>query len=434
MNAMHIAGTIIYIFIFIVVYILLILELDKKWRLSLAGALSAIFVAHVFGLFPAEKMGEFLGHNLATILTLFGLMAFSQLLRVSGVLQFVSIKMVKSQLGKYNPRRLFLLMGMLAFFSTLALTNLVSVYIILSMVILLIGPLGLELLPWAMVITHIVSVGGCSSLLGSVPAILTGEAAGISFVEFLIYNIVPGLLSSYVFILYIYYLSHEQIPSTLPVRKEILEEIDPWMLVPEKRYFWISAASILAIIIILVLQPVFQLTLEYVLLAIVVILTYYAPVSFEEIWASIDYDLLIFICGIFILVGGLEEIGIIPLFAKGLAYISGDPKIAIWIFGLLVFVLSMVIENNALTVMMLPVAPVIAEILNYNKLPFYFALLWGVQTGGTAFILGDPANFVTLSLLEHEGIKVTSKEFIKFSMLPAVISMIIALTWISLIF
>lgn len=426
-------GVALYILVFVGTYVLVALEVRPKYQLALTGAIVAVVIGHLFGLFSAAEFTHIIAHNLHALIAFFSLLLLAEEFRVSGLFQWLALKLTKSRLTAYSPKRLYFLLSLLTFFVTLCLTNIVGVVVMLILTLPLLVSLGVRPVAYALAITHIVSMAGASSMLGSLPALLAAMDCNISFVEYLAYASPAGLIATLIFAVYIYYLERDILPETFPVRREVIEEIVPEALIPNPFYFKLALGCLVTMITLLVIQPLIGIPVEYILLATAVVLTWNCPLEFSEIWRSLDYDLLLFVFGVFVLVGGLEKTGALSQFARGLVSLTRDPRLIAVLLGFLTFALSMIVENVSLTIMLLPVCREITRMLGIRGLQIYMAMVWGVQVGGTCFILGDPANFVTLSLLSREGIRIDAKEFLRYSFIPGVLAISVVLAWTALV-
>ena len=160
---------------------------------------------------------------------------------------------------------------------------------------------------------------------------------------------------------------------------------------------------------------------------------------------EIDYYTIALLCGLFVVIGGISEAGIIDLIGTTLAKLSGDGgrgsifliySIIVWMSVLL----SAFIDNIPYTATMLPVVAVITEQLSaaggisISPNLMYFGLLVGATLGGNLTPIGASANIAGVGILRKEGYEVTSPTFMKYSVpftLSAVISgyVLIWLIW-----
>jgi Na+/H+ antiporter NhaD/arsenite permease-like protein len=136
----------------------------------------------------------------------------------------------------------------------------------------------------------------------------------------------------------------------------------------------------------------------------------------KEALKSIDYFTLFLLSGLFIVIAGISEAGVVDAIAQLFVNISGGNLIAM--YSLLVWasvLLSAFIDNIPYIATMLPVVTGIAAILNVDPTLLYFVLLTGATLGGNLTPIGASANITGLGILRKEGYEVSAGQFMKIS-------------------
>lgn len=148
---------------------------------------------------------------------------------------------------------------------------------------------------------------------------------------------------------------------------------------------------------------------------------------------EIDYFTLLLLAGLFVVVAGITEAGVVDAIAELFIQISGDN--IFMIYTLLVFasvIFSAFIDNIPYVATMLPVASGISTLLNIDSTILYFGLLVGATLGGNLTPIGASANITSLGILRKEGYEVSAAHFIKIS-IPFTLSAVLSgyiLTWL----
>jgi len=148
--------------------------------------------------------------------------------------------------------------------------------------------------------------------------------------------------------------------------------------------------------------------------------------SLKSCVKEIDYYTLALLAGLFIVIGGISNAGIIDMIGKAMASIggSGSRGSIFLVYSIIVWMsvlLSAFIDNIPYTATMLPVVAVIAQHLSQaggvtvNPNLFYFGLLVGATLGGNLTPIGASANITGLGILRKNGYEVTSSQFMKYS-------------------
>lgn len=142
-----------------------------------------------------------------------------------------------------------------------------------------------------------------------------------------------------------------------------------------------------------------------------------------------DWNSFFFIIGIFIVIGAIEATGILGDLAGGIAGLSfNNPIISLAILTWLSVALSSFIDNVPYAVLMLPVAKSVAASLGMGNFafPLMYGVLIGTGIGGNITPVGATANVFATGLLEKRGHKVRFKDFLKISLAPTIMSVLIA--------
>jgi Na+/H+ antiporter NhaD/arsenite permease-like protein len=136
---------------------------------------------------------------------------------------------------------------------------------------------------------------------------------------------------------------------------------------------------------------------------------------FKEAAKEIDYQTLLLLIGLFIVIAGIENMGVIADIGEFIAGLSDNPFI---IYTILVWgsvLISAFIDNIPYVATMLPVVTIIALKLDLDPTVFYFGLLSGATLGGNLSPIGASANITGLGILRKEGYEVSAPTFMKIS-------------------
>lgn len=150
---------------------------------------------------------------------------------------------------------------------------------------------------------------------------------------------------------------------------------------------------------------------------------------------EIDYLTILLLAGLFVVVGGITEAGIIDDISNIFVRMSGNNVFAAYSLIVWASVLfSAFIDNIPYVATMLPVASGIAGILNIEPYVLYFGLLIGATLGGNLTPIGASANITAVGILRKEGYEVSAGNFMKISIpftLAAVITgyLLVWLIW-----
>lgn len=268
--------------------------------------------------------------------------------------------------------------------------------------------------PEPLIITQaiLVNMGGTFFTISSIPNILIVGASGITFIEFFL-NVGVISIILYLFTVGLFYLKYQH---TLQIPKDniaILKELSPTIMISNKSLL-VKSSSILGLVLILFfIIPSSILPLDIIALSGALILLIISWEDMDRIISEIDISLLIYLMGIFIMVGSLEYTNILEIIGGLIVRISGGNILAsilliLWISGLL----SANIDSIPITKVLIPTISTITNgyTEDYRKLANY-ALVMGANWGDNFTPMGD--NMLVMNIAKKYKHPVRFKEFFK---------------------
>ena len=138
--------------------------------------------------------------------------------------------------------------------------------------------------------------------------------------------------------------------------------------------------------------------------------------TFARTLKEIDYFTLLLLAGLFIVIAGITEAGVVDEIAKLFVRISGNNLFAI--YSLLVWasvLFSAFIDNIPYVATMLPVTAGIASLMGVDPTILFFGLLSGATLGGNLTPIGASANITALGILRKNGYEASNWAFMKIS-------------------
>jgi Na+/H+ antiporter NhaD/arsenite permease-like protein len=142
-------------------------------------------------------------------------------------------------------------------------------------------------------------------------------------------------------------------------------------------------------------------------------------ISGKRAWSMMkefDWNTVIFLIGVFIIVAAAEEVGLLADFAGWLGHsILGSSAVYLAVFIWVSVLLSSFVDNVPYTVLMIPVCTEVARILGVNAFPLYFGMLIGTGVGGNITPVGATANVIACGMLEKRGYRVRLSEYMSIS-------------------
>jgi len=414
------------IVLFIVTYILLLSV--PKYRAQIAVLSASIFI--VLGIMPLNKVLGTINWNV--IFMIAGTMGIVSLFIDSKMPALLAdIIISKTPNVKWAIISLSLFAGFISAF----VDNVATVIMVAPIALTICKKLGIS--PVASIISIAVSsnLQGAATLVGDTTSILLGTHANMNFFDFFVFQGKPslffivqfGALVSTFVLLWIFR-NEKQLVDT--DEKTVVTDYFPSVLL----------VSMIVLLIIASFLPNMPSTINgiicMILFVVGIIRVYFIRHDMEfigSVFKDIDYITLILLAGLFLVVGGVTEVGVIDDISKIFVNISGDNIFVIYtiLVWFSVFV-SAFIDNIIYVATMLPVVGGIAALLGTDPYLLYFGLIIGATLGGNLTPIGASANIAGIGILNKQGYEVSTKEFTRIGVpftLAAVISGYI-LTWV----
>jgi Na+/H+ antiporter NhaD/arsenite permease-like protein len=422
--------------IFLGVLLLIAFEHLHSTTAALAG-LSAIFIiSYVGGLFNSdffifsfERGITYI--NWEVIFLVMGMMIIVAIIEATGIFQWMAFQSYRLSRGRTWLLVIILIIvtavasALLDNFTTMLLMTPISLQVALA--------IGIN--PLALIIPEILAsnVGGISTLVGTPTNILIGAHAKISFTDFLV-NQTGGVIIALV-VLTAYILFHyrkefrKQESSISPALYKKLEENarleDPNSLMKAGIVF------ILVLVGFILGEQVHLNPAVPAMIGATALLIWLKP-DVHQMIIAVDWTTLVFFMALFVVVGAIQEVGLLGYVASGMSRIIGDNLIlAIFMIIFGVGTLSTVIANIPLAASMLPIVDFLSgTIPGANSKVLYYALSMGAAMGGNGTLIGGEANLVTAGITEQANTPITFKEFIKVGLPVTFLTLIVGFIWL----
>ena len=290
--------------------------------------------------------------------------------------------------------------------------------------VLMVAPVGLAVskklktnpIPVIIAIAVSSNLQGAATLVGDTTSILLGGYANMSFNDFFVFMGKPGIALSVEIgaamtipvLLFLFRKSKE------PVHAEITTKVTDY----------IPSLLMIGVIVTLIIASQFenkpQLTNGLICMSYAVIGIIYRAVRekscdvVKRAIQAIDFNTLLLLIGLFIVIAGITEAGVIDAIADLFVKLGGSSVFVMYTMIVLVsVVISAFVDNIPYVATMLPVVQGIATSMGVEPYVLYFGLLIGATLGGNLTPVGASANIAAIGILNKEGYKVSSKDFFR---------------------
>ena len=415
--------------IFVVMFVLMVLDkIEKQYITLVAGALTLILVFGVamhsmdavietlnvkniftkgFWITSGEGSEESSGINWATIIFLAGMMVMVEGMAKAGFFRWLCLRLAK--LVHYKPIPLFVTFMVMAAVLSMFIDSITVILFLAAVTIELAKLLHLDPVPMILSEVFCANLGGSATMCGDPPNIIIGTSFGYSFSDFLTNTGLIAGISLIIVVLYFFLVYRKELmkgsegpvdPGTLP---------DPKDAITNKKEFIAASVIFGCAVVLLVTHAQTHLTVSFIgaVIAIITLLVFFkdAPTLLKKV----DYKTLLFFVGLFMVVGGLEQTGILVKIAHFIEKVSGGNlmvmvAIIIWVSAFA----SAFVDNIPFAATMVPVIRNLAATIDpTGSMGVLHTLAWtlsmGTDIGGSATPIGASANVVGTSVAAKNG-------------------------------
>jgi len=408
--------------IFVASYVLIIMEKINRALVACFGGILMLLT----GVLNLDN--AFLQHiDWHTIVLLLSMMILVSITSKSGLFEYIAISLAKMVKGKPIP--ILIVISSLTAVGSALLNNVTTVLLIVPIVITLTSMLNITAIPYLLSIILASNIGGTATLIGDPPNLMIGQAVShLSFNDFLI-HLGPVVLVIYVVVMTgIAFLYRDRL-NVGEQEKIDLMSVDPSKFLLKKGLLFKSVSVLMMTTVGFIIQPLIHVELTSIAMAGAVLLMLLTSddESTEEVFHAIEWVTIFFFVGLFMLVGGLKEVGLIDEIAKSIIYYTeGDvPRtslLILWTSG----ILSGFVDNIPFVAAMIPVILEFQEYGMKNLDPLWWALALGACLGGNGTLIGASSNVIVAGLAMKAKQPFSFADFLKVGVPTALISFVIS--------
>ncbi len=367
------------------------------------------------------------GINWATIIFIAGMMVMVEGMAKAGFFRWLCLTIAKAVKYKVMP----------ILVTFMIMSAVLSMFIDSITVILFLAAVTVELSqllkfnPVPMVLAEIfcANLGGSATMCGDPPNIIIGTALGYSFADFLTNTgLIAGIALVFV-IIFFFFAFKRELTANAGEKVDPSAYPNPADAIENKKDFIVSTIIFLIAVVMLVTHAQSGLTVAFigVFIAAITLITSYKNIG--TILKKIDYKTLLFFVGLFVVVGGLEQTGILEKIASFIEKICDGNIIAmVFIIMWISAIASAFVDNIPFAATMVPVIKSLAATTTGTDLSVLaYALSIGTDIGGSATPIGASANVVGTSVVSKAGHPVGWGKYCKTAIPATAIVLLIAM-------
>ncbi len=415
------SSLVIAIVIFSLVMIAIVSEKVNRVIASMTGALLMI----IFNIVTVESSIEHIDFN--TIGILIGMMIFVSVVKNSGLFEYIAIKAAKYAKG--DPFKIMIFFTVITAVLSAVLDNVTTVLLIGPMIIVITQILNID--ATLFLITQIIAsnIGGTATLIGDPPNIMIGSAANLSFMDFVV-NLGPIVAIILVTVIFLFkFMFCDKLNVEKEFKNEILK-LDENKSIKDMVLLKKSIVMLILVLIGFMLHSVIKLESSIVALSGATIMLFIGKQDVEEILASIEWSSIAFFSGLFIMVGGLIEVGLIDMLASSLINATN---------GQVVLTMVLILWLSALVSCFLDNIPFVATLIpllltmqsqGIDVMPLWWATSLGACLGGNGTLIGASANIVLANVGHRHGYDITFKNYMKIGFPIMILSVLMSMIYL----
>jgi Na+/H+ antiporter NhaD/arsenite permease-like protein len=416
--------------IFVAAYILIATERVHRVAAALGGAAAMALL----GIVDAETafFSEETGIDWNVIFLLLGMMIIVGVIRQTGLFEFLAIWAAKRSRGR--PFRVMVMLVLITAVASALLDNVTTVLLVAPVTFLVCDRMNVPPIPYLIAEALAANIGGTATLIGDPPNIIIGSRADLSFNDFLV-NLAPiVVVLLIVFVALCRWLFRDAFRYNEDRVAEVME-LDEREAIGDFGSLVRCLVVLGAVVVGFVLHSALHVDPSIVALlgagAIIVVSRTRAAQYLEEV----EWPTLVFFMGLFVMVGGLVETGVIDRLGESAQEaVSGRPLFAATVLLFGSAVLSAIIDNIPYVTTMVPL---VADLVENVPDPGHGQALWwalalGADLGGNATAIGASANVVITGLAGRYGHPISFWTFTRYGLVVAAVTVVLAWPYLAL--
>jgi Na+/H+ antiporter NhaD/arsenite permease-like protein len=425
--------------IFLGTYTVIISERLDRTVVALAGG--ALMIAT--GVLSQEDAVEAIDFN--TLALLIGMMLIVNVLRRTGVFRYLGWR--AAVLVRGNPWFLLVAFVLVTAVASALLDNVTTILLMIPVTFAICDDLGLDARPF--VITQVIAsnIGGTATLIGDPPNILIGSATGLDFIDFLL-NLAPLvvlLLLLTVLGFWAIYGRGGRLGAPTAEGLRALHTIGERAQIGDRRLLRHAVSVLVLTLLGFVLHGILHLEAGSIAMFGAVLLLLLSRVDVHEVFAEVEWGTIFFFVGLFVLVGGIEKIGLLEKIARRIVDLTaGDLVLTALLLLWFAALTSALVDNIPAVATLIPLTFSVARLLfpelgglddrafatDPMVVPLWWSLALGACLGGNGSLVGASANVVAVGVAERRGMPIGFWGFTRVGLPFTMVSLIFASVYV----
>jgi len=391
--------------IFVITYLIIMSEKLNRTAVALVGAI----VLLMFNIITQEEAVHHIDFN--TIGLLIGMMIIVNIMKRSGIFEYMAI--VAAKRAKGDPLKILILFAIITAISSAFLDNVTTILLIVPVTIVITDALRISPVPILVPLILVANIGGTATLIGDPPNIMIGSATGLGFNDFIV-NLAPVVIVIMAVSLVLIKMLFKKKLIVSEEQKQVIMGFDEGLAIKDtvllKKSLFVLGLTVLGFM----LHQRFgyeSATIAFLGASLLLLISGINP---EDVLLEVEWPTIFFFGSLFVLVGGLEKVGVIDTLAeKLLNYTDGDLVLTAMVILWGAAIASAFLDNIPFVATMIPLIKSIGVMSTMSITPLWWALALGACLGGNGTLVGASANVIVSGMLEKHGEKLGFVEYMK---------------------
>lgn len=415
-------GVLLALTIFVAVFLAIVFNLADRAVLVIVGALAMVGTGII------STNDAIASIHWEAIGLIFGMFVLVAALSESGFFRWVGLYLMKKT--RFDFTKIFIVFCGLAAFLSAFMDSITVIMFIASATIEVCRVLKVSPLP--IVIAEICSanIGGSATMVGDPPNVIIGTALNLTFSDFATHT-APIAMIAFSVNLVVFAILHRRLFENKHVDFEKtvreLKDVDAFGAVTDVKLMRMALSVFAFIVTLLVMHDSLDMHVSYVAILGASLVILFARRKMDDLIDKIDWHTIVFLAGLFVMVGGIEKTGLLADFANGLVGLSGGDVL---IFAFLLFwvsaALGALLDNIPFAAAMVPVIPALSAHTGVPVDSIAYTTTLGCNIAGNITPIGASANVVGLAIASKKNVEWSWKEYCKASIPMTMASLIVA--------
>ncbi|MBN2899820.1 MAG: ArsB/NhaD family transporter [Clostridia bacterium] len=391
--------------IFIITYIIIMSEKLNRTAVALVGAV----VLLLFNVITQEEAVQNIDFN--TIGLLMGMMIIVNIMKRSGIFEYIAI--VAAKRAKGDPLKILVLFAIITAIASAFLDNVTTILLIVPVTLVITDALKISPVPILVPLILFANIGGTATLIGDPPNIMIGSATGLGFNDFLL-NLAPVVIVIFFATLFFVKVLNRERLKVSEQQKSVIMKFDESLAIKDAVLLKKSMFTLGLTVLGFMLHQKLGYESATVAFLGASLLLLISGINPEDVLLEIEWPTIFFFASLFVLVGGLEKVGVIDLLAEKMLHITqGNLVMTAMLILWGAAIASAFLDNIPFVATMIPLIKSIGAMSAMSITPLWWALALGACLGGNGTLVGASANVIVSGMLEKHGDGIGFVEYMK---------------------